>query len=502
MRSLATSAAVVAALLVAAPGMVHAQNNDDAALTELAKEHYKAGLAAFQAGRYNEAITELKAAYLLKKLPPLLLNIAKTYEKLGDRANAISYYQRYLAEAPPDAAGRPDAAQALAAMGAPAEPAPPQQPGNYYSQPPQPQQPGNYYNQPAQNDYYNQPNNNYYNQPAQQPPPQRQPPVRMPTAWAHTPIDSAPPGSPIDVRVQTPVMKGVQVYLYYRAPGQVEFTPVLMKRRGAEKVGRIPADATNTGTSIQYYIEAKDGGGQVVKNSGSQADPNIVMLDADAPPQFLAQNGYDQGGYDDEGEQPQQPPPVQRRNEDESPIARRAEHPLQPQQPRAKKTAEEPASFGTLGYVGFGLLGGGALIAGGLGGAGLAIAKQNSDIVTLDGNDPNCRGSVLGSPYSGKCQFYDLQIKADGQLTDWDFQQRGKAWNAIGIAAVSVGSALAVTGIALIAYDYTQHKKKAEQRTTPRRTRPRYYEQSSIRNLLIAPTLSPTSVGVGGGFNF
>ena len=35
------------------------------------------------------------------------------------------------------------------------------------------------------------------------------------------------------------VMKGVDVYLYYRAPGEENFTQVLMKRRGPEKIARI-----------------------------------------------------------------------------------------------------------------------------------------------------------------------------------------------------------------------------------------------------------------------
>ena len=66
----------------------------------MAKEHYKQGLDAYKNGKYPEAIKELKKAYLLKRLPALLLNIGATYRKMGDLDNAVYYYKKYLAEAP------------------------------------------------------------------------------------------------------------------------------------------------------------------------------------------------------------------------------------------------------------------------------------------------------------------------------------------------------------------------------------------------------------------
>src|SRR6185369_2656070 len=74
----------------------------------------KLGLDAFKAGKYTDAIKELKKAYLLKRLPPLLINIAKTYEKLNDVDNEIYYYKKYLAEAPPDVKDREQQKAALA----------------------------------------------------------------------------------------------------------------------------------------------------------------------------------------------------------------------------------------------------------------------------------------------------------------------------------------------------------------------------------------------------
>jgi tetratricopeptide (TPR) repeat protein len=77
-----------------------ARGGDDAEVTRMAKEHYKSGLEAYEAGNYPTAIKELKKAYLLKRLPALLLNIGATYRKMNDNDNAISYYKKYLTEAP------------------------------------------------------------------------------------------------------------------------------------------------------------------------------------------------------------------------------------------------------------------------------------------------------------------------------------------------------------------------------------------------------------------
>ena len=74
----------------------------------MAKEHYKAGLEAYKAGQYDVAIKELKRAYLLKRLPPLLLNIGATYRKMSDLDLALHFYKKYLDEAPAEARDRGD----------------------------------------------------------------------------------------------------------------------------------------------------------------------------------------------------------------------------------------------------------------------------------------------------------------------------------------------------------------------------------------------------------
>ncbi len=62
-----------------------------------ALEHYQKGRDFFRAGRYSEAIVELKAALALDPSSPnLLYNVAYTSELLGNVREAITYYRKYL----------------------------------------------------------------------------------------------------------------------------------------------------------------------------------------------------------------------------------------------------------------------------------------------------------------------------------------------------------------------------------------------------------------------
>ena len=63
-----------------------------------AKQHFKQGKALQDAGKYDDAATEYRAAYDLDRRPEMLFNIAQVY-RLGNRKQpAIDYYQQYLAE--------------------------------------------------------------------------------------------------------------------------------------------------------------------------------------------------------------------------------------------------------------------------------------------------------------------------------------------------------------------------------------------------------------------
>src|SRR5437588_11197240 len=98
--------ALVDAFLCVTPAVARAESSDEAEITAMAKEHYMLGLDAYKNVKYPEAIKELKKAYLLKRLPALLLNIGATYRKMNDIDLALHFYKKYLDEAPADAKDR------------------------------------------------------------------------------------------------------------------------------------------------------------------------------------------------------------------------------------------------------------------------------------------------------------------------------------------------------------------------------------------------------------
>ena len=61
-----------------------------------AGEYFEKGESARAAGKYKEAIAAYMRAYALAPHPYALFNIALSYEKLGEWANAADYYSRYL----------------------------------------------------------------------------------------------------------------------------------------------------------------------------------------------------------------------------------------------------------------------------------------------------------------------------------------------------------------------------------------------------------------------
>jgi tetratricopeptide (TPR) repeat protein len=80
---------------------------------------YLTGYVALYTGDYSSAITDLAQA---DRHDPFVLSlIAQTYEKTGDKSEAIRYYQQVLNQSPhnpPNAFARPLARQKLAALGA------------------------------------------------------------------------------------------------------------------------------------------------------------------------------------------------------------------------------------------------------------------------------------------------------------------------------------------------------------------------------------------------
>jgi len=90
-----------------------------------AAAHYRVGVAAFEAGKFSEALAAFTEAYNLSSETDLLYNLGVCSEKIGDREKAIAYYQLYLEEKPdaPDAAEVKARLEAVRSAPAPA-PAP------------------------------------------------------------------------------------------------------------------------------------------------------------------------------------------------------------------------------------------------------------------------------------------------------------------------------------------------------------------------------------------
>lgn len=68
-----------------------------------ARRHFKTGMALIADGRYDDGISELLEAYSIRPHPNVLFNVARAYESAGRPADALTFYNRYLAANPPDA---------------------------------------------------------------------------------------------------------------------------------------------------------------------------------------------------------------------------------------------------------------------------------------------------------------------------------------------------------------------------------------------------------------
>jgi hypothetical protein len=219
---------------------------------ERAKQAFAEGKQLHDAGKLGEAIEKFKLSYELSRNPLLLYNIGLTMEELGSDDLAVVYYRKFLAEAAPDAAQRADATARIAAIArklalpeppAPAEPAAPGSPAA---------------SAPAQ-----------------------------PAGLEHRPIEAAPPGQPLDVTAIVPEGSALLVTLLFRTAGQATFTSTPMLPHGRELVGRVPASRM-TGSALQYYLEARDPAGTLIARAGRSTSPNVVNIDAAAPPRFFA----------------------------------------------------------------------------------------------------------------------------------------------------------------------------------------------------------------------
>jgi tetratricopeptide (TPR) repeat protein len=96
------AALVLTVVLLAGAGVARAADPT----AEKARAHFQQGDTYFKLEKYANALQEFEQAYLAKQDPSFLYNIAQCHRLMGNRAEAIRFYKRYLADAPA-AANRP-----------------------------------------------------------------------------------------------------------------------------------------------------------------------------------------------------------------------------------------------------------------------------------------------------------------------------------------------------------------------------------------------------------
>jgi len=96
--------ALVCVLLLAATAGAEKPDPD----TEIARRHFEAGRAKYDASDYQGALEEFEAARKVRQFAAFDYNIARCLDRLERPAEAVAAYERYLAAAPAD---DPDASE-------------------------------------------------------------------------------------------------------------------------------------------------------------------------------------------------------------------------------------------------------------------------------------------------------------------------------------------------------------------------------------------------------
>lgn len=231
---------------------------------EAAKNAFIEGKTLFDAKKFDLAVEKFKESYRLSRNPLLLYNVAFTFDQLGQKDMAHFYYSKFLADAPADAAQRPDATARLKVLDKELarDTTPP--PGDTTTPPP--------------GDTTTPPDGGGRK-------PRKPPSAYTAEDFQHQIVEEAPPGRPLDLTAFVPEDAGWQVTMFYRGGGDAKFTSVPMKPRYSELVGRIPA-AVLAGSSVQYYLEVRNPAGEMITRVGRPASPNIVYIDPKAKPRY------------------------------------------------------------------------------------------------------------------------------------------------------------------------------------------------------------------------
>ncbi|HXU01192.1 MAG TPA: tetratricopeptide repeat protein [Polyangia bacterium] len=91
-----SAALTVSVVLLAGAGVARAADPN----AEKARAHFQQGDTYFKLDKYANALQEFEQAYLAKQDPSFLYNIAQCHRLMGNRADAIRFYKRYITDAP------------------------------------------------------------------------------------------------------------------------------------------------------------------------------------------------------------------------------------------------------------------------------------------------------------------------------------------------------------------------------------------------------------------
>ena len=246
-------------------------------------------------------------------------------------------------------------------------------------------------------------------------------------------------------------MKGVKVKVFYRKEGQAAFDTMELKRRGNEKLARLPPEITS-GRNFQYYIEARDPAGTLVKSAGSEYNPNIVLIDSTARPQLVdAQGAADTSEEDEPARRVKSGPKRDIENEavsfDIGGPNQSAMDRLRSSLRKQDKAKETKSYLSPMGWVGVGTAGLG--LAGlATGSAFLGLAYQQAQIVSADSR---CENSKM------RCLFYgpndDPTLNKAPKDSSSELESRGLFYDKLGIGLTVAGGVVLAAGGALLATD-------------------------------------------------
>jgi hypothetical protein len=231
-----------------------AQDSDEPDQDAAAQQHFNKGRELYGAGKYKEAIVELKKAFTLRPAPPILLNIGRTHEKLGDKKGALKSYRRFLLKARLVDPNR----KLVKSMVVKLE---------------------------KELGIKHRDDNSLVAPTAKRTGQRRKKVAEL--QLIHTPIDAAKVRNDITVQAELPPDLDVDgVFLLYRRGGESKFRKVAMKLQGEGYIAQVPGRHV-TSTSLQYFLEArKKGAGKkgVLARAGSKKNPHIIVIEGGRAP--------------------------------------------------------------------------------------------------------------------------------------------------------------------------------------------------------------------------